>query len=344
MDSADAGYGYRGGSPAAGGLYGTTSGGDQMGAPLKYLPANYAYGAPIPFEGKVLQFPSRKRMNVVAVTLSLFMPWVIFMLVSAMLSFSVHYKSPGICSAVVTVLGVLLTALFLISAVNLYRSRMSELPEREEPSWSLFLYTTALVALILAVAVGNENFWSNMEPYYDVVNLNTYADVDPARVRGQEIMDAGRVTFVAGSRLDLNRSMGFKNMETFCIAPITSGSVEGNAPLASYDFFAVGKDCCTGNSADFKCDAYDRRDAKAGVRLVRDGDRAFYRLAVQQAQSAYSIKATHPLFFHWVLDPVASTEEYRRSGLKMYLLGMFGHFGFQLLLVAGAVSAFSKLS
>lgn len=325
------------------GMYGTTSGGDQMGAP-KDLP-EYAYGSAASYGpyGKVLAFPSRKRLNIVAVGLSLFVPWLIFVLIYAVASFSVHYTAPAVCNIVIGLTGIILVLLCLLSGANLYRARMNDAPEREEPSWSFFLYMTALLAFVMAVGVGNRNFTGNMQPYYDLTSLNTYAGVDPARMRGQELMDAGQLTFVEGTRLDLVRSMAFKNQETYCVVPITGGSVEGNPPLTSYDFFAVGKNCCEGSKNEFQCDGYNSPEARAGVRLVRDEERAFYRLAVQQAQSAFGIRATHPLFFHWVVDPMTSISEYRRDGFKWYMTGMIGHFVFQLLLVWAATYFFSKI-
>lgn len=77
---------------------------------------------------------------------------------------------------------------------------------------------------------------------------------------------------------------------------------------------------------------------------MRDDQRPFFRLAVQQAEAAYNIKASHPLFFHWMQDPVAETMSYKASGLSHALMAVSGHFVFNLLCVAGVSWAFSKIS
>lgn len=73
--------------------------------------------------------------------------------------------------------------------------------------------------------------------------------VYPNRMLGQQLLDAGIVQFAPGSQLDVKKSMGFKNGNLFCVAPI----VFGTASPVSYDFWAVGKDCCSGSQADFSC-------------------------------------------------------------------------------------------
>ena len=53
-----------------------------------------------------------------------------------------------------------------------------------------------LIAAVLATIFGDMNFWFNMQPFYDIENLNTYPSVNPASETGQRLMDAGRVSIV----------------------------------------------------------------------------------------------------------------------------------------------------
>merc|ERR1719502_2180472 len=71
------------------------------------------------------------------------------------------------------------------------------------------------------------------------------------------------------------------NLDLYCVAPI----VKGNAQLTSYDFWAVGVNCCSGAQSDFRCGEYTNPHSKSGLRLMKDDQRPFYRLAVQQSTS-----------------------------------------------------------
>ncbi|CAK9113294.1 Hypothetical protein SCF082_LOCUS52506 [Durusdinium trenchii] len=138
----------------------------------------------------------------------------------------------------------------------------------------------------------------------------------------------------------LETQRGFKNDDTYCVAPI----ILGKDQMASYDFWAVGVNCCPGQSPDFRCGEYNNAHARAGLRLMSDVERPFYRLAVQQAEAAYNIRTEHPMFFHWVQDPVALTNEWISDGHRFVFKSMGVFFVFNFFCVSCAIIVFSKFS
>merc|ERR1719450_1718858 len=158
-------------------------------------------------------------------------------------------------------------------------------------------------------------------------------------MRGQQLMDAGIVDFAEGTRIDVSKSMGFKSNVVYCVAPITLG----NQSLPTYDFWAVGTGCCSGSQRDFHCHGYNDPRSHGALRLMADGNRAFYRMAVQQAEAAYKIKAIHPLFFDWVADGRSTVESWQSRGVSNCIISIVAYFVFQCFLVALASLLFAKM-
>lgn len=281
----------------------------------------------------------RRSTNLIALTVCLFLPWVIFTTVFSVQSFSLHYDSPESCAMLC---GVLLVGVFVLGyfAFEALRQRTEGV---QEPAWYVFIFVTSLIAWIIALGCGQANFAFNMSPFFDISNLNAYRSVDPSKFRGNQLMDAGRIMFTPDSHLDLTKSMAFTNLDTYCVAPVTVGGGTNSTPLDFYDFWAVGLNCCTGH-VDFHCSEYNNPKALSGLRLMNDDQRAYFRLAVQQAEAAHNIHAPHPIFMHWSQDPAAEINAYQDAGYKYFLLGTFSHFAAQLFLVVIASIAFPKLS
>jgi hypothetical protein len=287
----------------------------------------------------------RMKMNIVAIFVSLFVPWILFTSLYADLSFRLHYKIPVLCW-VFLVLGVLLV-LAIGSCAGFNVLLMVRGSPSYQPTWSIFLFLTSLVAVVLGPTLGSENFWNYMQPYYDLQNLNDYTGVDPTRMRGQQMMDAGRVKFQNGAAIDLRKAYAFQNLETYCVAPITINNEKmgGLVPLSSYDFWAVGVNCCGGNSTssvNFKCGAYNNKDAQEGLRLMNDESRSFLRLAVQQAESVHNIVATHPLFFEWTENANDDMNHYMEVAFRNFACAMCSFFAAQLCLVFIVAYCLSK--
>lgn len=274
----------------------------------------------------------KRRLNGIAICINIFIPWFLFMGVAAALSFDLHYYYPGLSWLIVGV-----AALVVFISAGLAASAKKN---DEDPSWYAFATLACLVAVVAAAVLGDFNFQLNMSPYYDINNLQVYPNVRPDVDRGQALMDAGKVYFTEGSKLDPATSVGFKNGDRYCVAPIVREAP--GVQMKTYDFWAVGKNCCAERS-DFRCGEYANRKARNGLRLMHDEDRPFYRLAVQSAEAVYGIKADHPLFFYWMEDPLAEQEAYRDEGMKWFLIAIFSHFAFNLLCVVAAAIGFAKI-
>jgi hypothetical protein len=259
----------------------------------------------------------------------------------AVMSFSMHYNDKLLCYLCVGIgfLIVLGICKMAVDSVGKHRADAGA-----DPSWFVFLAAACLLAWVAGVALGDLNFFYNTEPHYEVSMLNSYPSVDPDTMPGQQVMDAGQMTFVSGSKLDLKKSMGFRNLDVYCVAPIVNNKTKSKGPaVGSYDFWAVGLNCCSGAFGDFKCGEFKNPHARSGLRVMRNDQFNFYRLAVQQAEAAYNIKAMHPLFFYWMQDPVLEVAAYMDEGIKYFWMGIFTFFAFLLFLVLVAIVIFSTM-
>lgn len=317
--------------------------------PGLHAPAGYQDFGHHPLMGDtIVKMPdlakSRKRMNIVGICLSLFLPWSVFCVITYVLSFSLHYDNP-VAPWFFVAFGALLAVYFLVMAI----AQVSRGPgDIYAGTWNVFLFLTLTIAVCVGSSLGDMNYSTNMQQYYDLLNLNDYIDVDPSRMRGQQMMDAGRVKFVKNTKLNVGKAYAFQNLDTYCVAPITiySSDVGTFLPLASYDFWAVGMNCCGSNQTTdevfYECGDYKDTKARQGLRLMKDDQRAFFRLAVQQASSAHQLVSNHPLFFYWASDAVELLESYREKGFQVYATGMIVHFICQLFLVLLAMYVFAQ--
>lgn len=194
-----------------------------------------------------------------------------------------------------------------------------------------FMTFTLIFAWIVGLVYGDSLYTTYFQPYLDVVNLNTYPSVNPARFKGSQLMDAGVIEFVPGSHLDLTKTYGFKNGDTYCVAPVVGPQQSGKQTTPpTYDFWAVGTNCCTGHSPnEYRCGEFANPMASKGLRLMRDDQRNFFRLAVEEAVASYNIRADHPVFMYWMDSPSAEINAYQDDGSAHFLSGVISFLLFQ---------------
>eukprot|EP00931_Biecheleriopsis_adriatica_P073002 TRINITY_DN47377_c0_g1_i1.p1 TRINITY_DN47377_c0_g1~~TRINITY_DN47377_c0_g1_i1.p1 ORF type:complete len:328 (+),score=84.03 TRINITY_DN47377_c0_g1_i1:67-984(+) len=300
-----------------------------MAMPYSTFDAGGAYEKPA---GLVLQPGKRKRINGLALLLQIVIPPAVFSTIFYAVGFDLHYSSPTLAWGLVA-LGLLATAV----TYGLARFRRTF---DSEPMWYFFFSFLLGLAVVLGAGVGDYVFRSYMEVSLDFQNLNSYEAIDPAKQKGQQLMDAGRIYFSSGTKLDLSKSMGFQNFDEYCVAPIAKGAGE---ELASYDYWAVGLNCCSGPDKIFKCGEFNNPHARTGLRYLDEGKRQFFRLAVQQAEAQYGIKALHPLFFTWTQDPLVAVNAQVKVARNLLSLGAITHFFTNLFLVLTALLTFAKM-
>jgi hypothetical protein len=214
--------------------------------------------------------------------------------------------------------------------------------ERREPSWIIIFSAFCLLAWLLAVLLGIYNFGTCMSGHYDTMALNTYTDVDVGQLSGSGVLDAGIMTFEAGSFIDTTKAVGFKDVTKYCAAPISSPK-SGAGDLLTYDFWAVGVNCCKGEPGDFHCGEVDGKlQLGGGVRVLSSALIAKFTLASEQAAAFYGFRVGHPIFLTPSQDPLGSEGASLEKGLKFYVLWCLIFFGLNLILVSGVLITFSK--
>jgi len=252
----------------------------------------------------------RIRMNLIPLILMLVLPWAAFVLTCSLTAFKPKYLFPG----VVDVILVVLVITWLMSIPFAVWARWSY----TDPTWYTYLAIVLGAGVIAGPPCGGFIFKNLMEPYYRVNDLKTIHKVDVGVERGDTMLDAGIVDFVADNHLDEMRSWHFKHHTTYCVAPIVTSRHDG-PKSGSYDFWAVGKDCCSTTSADFRCGAWGHPHANKAIRATSDEDLPYYRLAVEQAETLYGVVSANPVFFMWSTDPEAEVLSWEEKGYKDFL-------------------------
>merc|ERR1719181_159908 len=156
--------------------------------------------------------------------------------------------------------------------------------------------------------------------YYSYGALEAYPQVDVGHELGVNLLDAGRVYFSSTATLLQDKSWHFKDGTLYCVAPI--GSSTGMAK-DTYDFWAVGKDCCSEVAADFRCGEFQNGAARAGLRVLDSATLPFYRLAVNQATAEFGVHSTTPIFFEWTQDPLNDIQHLLEAGYAIFQLATF---------------------
>jgi hypothetical protein len=218
---------------------------------------------------------------------------------------------------------VLLPAM-IISAIVSFRSK--------HVYRGLCLFLSALAA-IAGLCFGYYLFIMHFDVYRQFRNLVTYVNIDPAIDVGGAYMDSGEVYFKEGSRVDDKRAMAVRSKDIYCVAPIVRDAggqtqaeeeegLQPPPPSGTMDWWVIGKNCCLPSGEQFTCGLAGLGPTeypRAGLRLLPEYERHLYTLGVDEWASKYNTPATHPLFFYWDVDPLATVNAHAVTGwLEIY--------------------------
>jgi len=251
-----------------------------------------------------------------AVFLSWFLPTVVFTVVSGGASSSLLTYYPILIYMILAV--VTIGCLLTLHIVSLVLRRYFSGKSKVFPFWYAFLGVALTTSLVASVWFAHMNYMKNEIVSDTLKRLAIASNVDPAVDSSSRYLDVGRVEFSNGTALDMTKSIGFKNKEVYCVAPIVNPNAS-KAP-ATYDYWAVGLNCCDENG--FRCGEYQKPNARSGVRLLNEDQRLFYNLAVNEAEATFGIKSALPLFFFWVEDPEALQKSWQVKTIEYWLLAV----------------------
>jgi len=182
--------------------------------------------------------------------------------------------------------------------------------------WPMLLMFCTLLATIMGTLTGSYIWGTCLSPYYELKKLQMYKDIDPSNIPGQRVQDAGLVDFTKSVEMDRGKGGCYMNHgNTYCVAPIVNGGevkygLAGAPRTGSYDYFAVGINCCACPNRDFQCGEWRNPLASGGLRSLDYESRPFYKLALDDWTASYGKATRNPLFFEWVQAP-----EYKWKGM-----------------------------
>jgi len=240
------------------------------GSTPAYGASGYKIDGEDSFGGKSAFSSPRPRTSFQMVAACIGLPWIVYVVVYCLGSTSIEYNSPDLVQILSYIILLMIQAIAYAAVMAWWRRSPAAL---QPPVWYSVLYAFCMGAWFIAGQAASINYVNNLAPYMELNRMNTYTNVDPWSARGNKLMDMGQVQFTPGAHLDLTKSIGFRNADTFCVAPIVSANTTANTTLETYDLWAIGLNCCSGHVPDFHCGEFNVANANSAVRLLRDDQR-----------------------------------------------------------------------
>jgi len=208
--------------------------------------------------------------------------------------------------------------------------------------WKVIVNIVCWAIIFFAFVQADKAYWRFAKSYYDYQSVAMYINIDPSKDRGQAYMDAGQVYFKEGTQVEITKAIAFQEDEIYCAAPIVQQTLDSQGDdseqekvtdnalklpkSGTVDFWAVGINCCDPSGQNFKCGDSRNPLARAGIRELRDDSRPFFLMAVQEWTAQLKMPAKHPLFFHWVQDPLLQVDNFWWDAMKSFYFNLLQAF------------------
>jgi hypothetical protein len=296
------------------------------------------YGATGAEEPKTFFVPGkRRRLNCVGFLIGLLTGPVVFTYVLTLMCSEYRFHNPTTAKLWYSI--AVVGTLFQFAFTRSYRVK------DREPMWLGFITTSLILANIMGVGAGDYIFETYTVPFYDMTSLNNYPDINPSSQKGDAFLDAGFLYFSDGTELEFNMPGQYRHGDLYCVVPIINREQNGGVPeTGSYDFWAVGKNCCGDPVGVFRCGRdYANKLARSGLREIDLKDHDQYLHAVEQATVTYGIKSDYPVLVQWVQNPLDVVLQFMIDGLEVYRLWLGGFFLLNSMLAFVAMLFFSRI-
>jgi len=146
--------------------------------------------------------------------------------------------------------------------------------------------------------------------------------------------DAGTIEFAPGSHIEVDHSIGIKNGDTYCVAPITAPGKRGFS-----GFWAVGTNCCNAHGG-FRCGDVANAQVRSGLVVLDENsfgndEIPEYARAAEEAGAQFAIGVPDkPIFVKWSSDVASDIDQYYHDALGFVTSSAAGLFVTMLVFVS----------
>jgi len=278
----------------------------------------------------------RERISASALALSILGPWIVFCVIFGWTS--LFYDENNMLMWLILACGVSASVILAVAGFMANRRGLRSVVRPD--TWLFFLSVTVFLASVAGFDYGADNFAASVGPHAEYGDMAHFTDVDPDANISRAYIDAGLVTFRVGTMVKTDLSIGYKDGSVYCVVPITFN----NSVRQHYNYWAVGKDCCTGHPGDFHCGTRSDvlSEIYSGLRLLSESDRPKFDIALQQAEAHYGINASNSLLFYWSQDLNVSIEAFHTTAVQTCVFVVVGYLMFQTILAVCALFLYTQ--